>query len=504
MSALALPGSARSAQRRLLRGLGLLLAALLLGAASARVATSSHYGKAALEALIGAPVLLYIFRRPAAAMLALLAVVSSLVAYGTLPRVNLPGHPPLNAGDVVLIAAVGGTLWRRAWRHWPPIVRGYVYALVIFIALSDVATVKTMMLGHGPFRDAEYDVRNWLYLAVALPVGLEIRGALWRKFLDGAIVLAGLVSVFAILAQASPSVQHFIQNLSPVSVYSSSSVAAAGGVNVGDIARIRVQGLFFIYAMVIPTLVLVLTGRDRRAIRTFALFLMLGAVGASLNRNMYGGLVVGLLVTGTLAGSRVRFRMALSVLALVLAIAVVVFTSITPAFTAQIGRRASTVLSPSQVLQSNSAKDRAYELTFAIPSIARHPWFGVGPRQGYGALKSPFADNPRFYVQNLYLWLATDYGIPTAIAFLLVPGVCLWFGISRVMKARDPRDRTLLAAGIGTLVAMMLSSGVDTFLQDPSSTAAFGLACGLILAAGLRTYENKDVRATDAGTIRGA
>jgi hypothetical protein len=503
MSALAFPRRGGPRAGRPLRVLGLLVVVVVVGAASARVASSSHYGKAAIAALIGAPLLVYMFRRPGIAMLGLLAVVSSLIAYGTLPRVNLPGHPPINAGDVVLAAAVGGTLWRRAWRHWPPVVRAYVYALVFMMVLGDVATVKTMMLGHSAFRDAEYDVRNWLYLAAAIPIALELRGDLWRRFLDGAIILAAMVSVVAIAAAGSGAVQHFIQGLSPVSVYSSSSVAAAGGVNVGGIARIRVQGLFFIYAMVIPTLVLVFTVRDRRALRTVALLLMLAAIGASLNRNMYGGLLAGLLVTGTLAGSRVRMRIALSMLAVVVAVSLLVFSSIAPAFTSEIGKRASTVLSPSQVLQSNSAKDRAYELTFAFPSIARHPWFGVGPRQGYGALRSPYSTNQRFFVQDLYVWLATDYGIPTALAFLLIPGVCLWFGIRRIAYARDPRDRALLAAAIGSVVAMMLSSAVDTFVQDPSSTVAFGLACGLILATGLRTYENKDVRAID-GTIRGA
>ena len=42
-------------------------------------------------------------------------------------------------------------------------------------------------------------------------------------------------------------------------------------------------------------------------------------------------------------------------------------------------------------------------------------------------------------MQNLYLWLATDYGIPTAFAFLFVPGVCLWFGISRVHDGAPTR-----------------------------------------------------------------
>ena len=504
MSALSLRTRDRRSGR-LLRFAGLLALALICGAGTARVASSSHYGKAAVEALIGAPILLYMFRRPGVAMLGLLAVVASLIAYGTLPRVNLPGHPPVNAGDVVFAAAVGGTLWRRTWRSWPPIVRGFVYALFVFMVLSDVATVKTMTLGHRAFRDAEYDLRNWFYLLAAIPLALELRGKLWYRFLDAAIILAAIVGLVAVVAAGSHQLQHYLTYLSPVSVYSSNSLTASGGVNVGSINRIRVQGLFFVYAMVLPTLVLVLTSRDRRTLRTIALLCMLGGVGVSLNRNMYGGLVAGLLVIGALAGSRVRMRMLNTLLAVIVAGVVLAFSSVAPALTTQISKRASTVLSPNQVLSSNSAKDRGYELSFALPSIARHPWFGVGPRQGYGAFMSPYSDNKRFFVQNLYVWLATDYGIPAALAFLLIPGVCLWFGIQRVALAADPRDRAMLAAAIGSLVAMSLSAAVDTFLQDPSSTVAYGLACGLILAVGLRTYDYKDVRAIDDGTkFRGA
>jgi uncharacterized membrane protein YccC len=62
--------------------------------------------------------------------------------------------------------------------------------------------------------------------------------------------------------------------------------------------------------------------------------------------------------------------------------------------------------------------------------------------------------------------------------------------------AKDPIDRALLAGAIGTVLALLLSSLVDTFVQDPPSTVAFGAACGLLLAAALRTVReqpHKDV-----------
>jgi O-antigen ligase len=277
-----------------------------------------------------------------------------------------------------------------------------------------------------------------------------------------------------------------LQQLSPTTVFSSSAVSASSGVDIGQTARIRLQGLFFIYSMLLPTLVLVLMVKDRwRRLRLVALLLMLAAVGLSLDRNMYGGALVGLFITALLGGAQIRFRIGLLVLTAIVSIVIVVSTSIAPAVTAEVAKRAGSALALNQVQQSNSFQDRAYELTFAFPSIARHPWFGVGPRQGYGALQGT---EPRFFVQNLYIDLATDFGIPTALAFLLIPAACFGFGLRRLRYARDPLDRALLAAEIGTLVALALSCLVDTFVQDPSSTVAFGSTCGFLLAAGLRTY----------------
>jgi O-Antigen ligase len=471
--------------------LAICVAVAILGVVCARIAVS-HYGKPAIEALIGVPMLIVIARRPVVAVTVLLAIVASTFAYGSLPRVNLPGHPPINIADLALAAAVGGTLLRRPWRFWPAPVRRYFVVLAVMMLIAAVATVKTSLLGSTQAREALLAYRNFLYLGVALTVALELRGTLWRPMLDVTIGFAGLISILAILAAASGSIAHTLQTLSPTTVYSSSSVGSSSGVDVGQTARIRLTGLFFIYSMLIPTLVMVLMVNDRwRRLRLVALLLMMAAVGLSLDRNMYGGALVGVFITALLGGAKIRFRIGLIALAAIISIAIIISTSIAPAVTAEVGKRASSALALNQVQQSSSYQDRAYELSFAFPSIGRHPWFGVGPRQGYGALNGT---QPRFFVQNLYIDLATDYGIPTALAFLLIPGVCFGFGLRRLRHATDPLDRALLAAEIGTLVALVLSCLVDTFVQDPSSTVAFGLTCGFLLAAGLRTTTTSTIQ----------
>ena len=123
-------------------------------------------------------------------------------------------------------------------------------------------------------------------------------------------------------------------------------------------------------------------------------------------------------LTALIGGPRIRHRLAVVATASTVAVALVLLTSVAPAITSPVGNRLESILAPSQVEQSASFEDRAYELSFAFPSIARHPWFGVGPRQFYGAyLVTPDGSGARFFVQNLYIDLATDYGVPAAIAF---------------------------------------------------------------------------------------
>ena len=497
MPALSIPRGRPDATTNVPRAVGVAVGVVIIGVLCGRLALS-HYGKTVVEVLIGLPVLVIVTRRPMVAMVALLAVVASAFSYGALPRVNLPGHPPINVADLLLASAVLGTIWRRPWKRWPTAVRRYALAVLLLLALVSVATVKTALHGHAQSRDALYEYRNWMYLAVALTIALEFSGRLWRTWINAAIGVAGAISIVSIAGAASHSVANWLLTLDPNAVFSPTAVAASGGVSLGSTARIRLDGLYLIYSMMIPTLVMVLVVKDRwRRLRVVALVLMVAAIALSLNRNMYGGALIGLLVAALLGGPRVRNRLAMTVGTVAIVIAFVVVTSLTPAITSQVGKRLGTVLAPSQIQQSASYQDRAYELSLAFPSIAHHPWFGVGPRQYYGAyVQTTHGQTVRFFVQNLVVDIATDYGIPSALAFLLIPAVCLWFGLSRMRFAKDPIDRALLAGAIGTVFALLLSSLVDTFVQDPPSTVAFGAACGLLLAAALRTVReqpHKDV-----------
>jgi hypothetical protein len=480
------------------RTLLLIGAAGVLGLISARVATS-HYGTTAIEALIGIPALIILWPRPLLGCAVLLALLATVFPYGALPRLHLPGHPPISIADVLLAVVVGGTIWRRPWRTWHPEARRWCLAFGLLMVLVVVVSIPVAVHGHDAARSSILGLKNLLYIALALTIALELSERRWRTLLDTAIAVAAAVSVLSIAAAASGAVAHVLTNISSQAVM---DISLGGPLS--TTSRVRLPGLFFAYAMFIPTVVIAMTVRDRwRTLRILALLLMVGAIAVSLNRNMYFGSLIGLVVTMVVGGPRLRHRM-LFAAAVVVASAVLIVESVKPAAATEVAQRATSALS-SQVLSSGSAEGRRIEFRFALSSIGRHPWDGVGWLQDYGFDSAVLGQ--RVYVEDLYLHLATDYGIPAALAFLLVPGMLLAYGVRRARGAADPADRALVAAAIGAVVALMLSCLVGTYLQAPDSTISFGVACGLLLAAAIRAAPRGGAgaeRAAEAGAAAAA
>jgi hypothetical protein len=461
----------------LVRVLLLACTAGAVGLASGRLAIS-HYSLPAIEVLVALALLIVLVPRPFMGCTVLLALLCSVPFYTWLPRINVPGHPPINIGDILLVATVGATLWRRPWRTWPSVVRRTYAVVALMLVVALVPTAASALHGHDAAREAIAGYKDLLFITLGVTVALELSGRLWWPLVNVAIGLAAVVATLSIAAAASGTVGHVLTSFDASAVLN-----ASADVTVGTTSRIRLPGLFFVYAMTIPTLVMALLVRDRwRPLRLVALLLMVGAIAISLNRNMYLGGVAGLLVTLLLGGPRLRYRF-LAVAATVAVIAVIIVQStVTPAVTAEVSQRAQSALT-TQVFSSSSLQDRADEFAHGVSSIAQHPWLGVGWFQPYGSYAG---DIPRQGVEDWYLHLATDLGMPVAVLFLLVAGALLYHGVRRSLGVMSSVDRAMVAAGVGALTALLLSCLVGSYLQDPNSMTAFGFTCGLLVAAGLR------------------
>jgi O-antigen ligase len=461
--------------------------ACVVGVAAGRVAIS-HYGGPAIEALIALPILIYAVRRPMIALILLLALVSSVFPYGLLPRVKLPGNPPLNAADVVLAVTVAGTVWRRPWRTWPVPVRRFFVVLCLMLLLAAIPTIRLAMHGHSAAREAILGYKTLLYLIAALTIALELSGRLWRTLLGVLTAFAALVSILSIAAAASSGVAHILTQLDPTAALSQSGLAA------GPTARIRLPGLFLAYAMLVPVLVMTLTVSDRwRTARIATLGLIIAAIAVSLNRNMYFGGLIAILIAVLIGGPRLRHRFILTALAVAATLAIVVQSAVLPAVTAKVTARAASALS-TQVISTGSAQARADEFSHAFTAIAQHPWYGVGWFQNYGSYSG---GTFRLGVEDWYLHIATDLGIPVAVGFMLIVVTVLAFGFGRARAAPRPQDRALASATLAAVVALLLSCLVGSYLQDPGSMMVFGIGCALVLAAGMQTSPARRPSDTD-------
>jgi hypothetical protein len=431
--------------------------------------------------LIATPVLIAIAQRPMLAWISLLVVLASVFSYNHLPTANLPAHIPVNLGDAVLGAAVAGTVWRRPWRTWPPPLRRAMGWLAVFLAFASVSSVRIALANRNGLHWAIYGYKNALYLMVAATVTLELSRRLWRPTLNAAVVVAAIVSILSIVAAASPAVSNLLNHYGSSAATSAAvSFAAAGSTVATSAYRIRLPGLFFAYAMLIPTAVLALTVRDRwRLYRIGVVVLILIAVGVSLNRNMYGGAVAGVLVTFLLGGPRLRYRFAVVLVTTGLVVVLLVLASVQSGVTQEVAGRASTAFSPATVVASGSAQGRLFEFSNALPSIAHHPLDGVGFYQLYSQYNLLF-------VENLPIDFATDYGVPAALAYCFIFASLIAYGVRSARAAPRPPDRALIAAFVGALVAMLISAQVGTYGQEPTSTLALGAASGFLLAACLR------------------
>jgi O-antigen ligase len=468
----------------LARGLVLACAGCLLGAIVARVAIS-HYGPQALELAVGVPLLIFLMPRPLLAALALLVMLQTIYPYGALPRINLPGHPPLSVADVFLAVPVLGTIWRKPWRTWHPAVRTWFLLVGLMLVVATIVTAPVAAGGHTALRESILGFKNLAYLLFGLTIAQELSTSAWRRLLDGLVAIAAVVALLSVAAVAVPSFGHTLNSINSRTVQFSALIGSS------TTSRVRLIGLFLVYGMLLPTMVMTLTVRDRwRSLRIIALLLMVVAVAISLNRNMYFGAVVGLGVTTLVGGPRLRHRI-LVTLVIVIAVIVLAVESVKPSATAEIQQRASSALSTS-VLNSASAQDRSLEFRFALKSISAHPLTGVGWMEFYGltladlGLQGQASTDQRVYVEDWYLHMATDYGIPATILFLLVPGFLIGYGILRARSAADPAERAMVGALVGSVIALLLSCLVGTYLQSPDTMLGFATICGLLLAASMR------------------
>lgn len=415
-----------------------------------------------------------VFRLPAVTALALLAFTDFVfhAGYFSFAVGPLDARPH----ELALAGLLGVALVRPERRTWGGTAGA---ALAVFLAVVALAGVLAVTSGRAPLTEAF----NWgrplglltvFYVVVRLFPSADQR----RTLLTGAAVLAAATGVVAVLVALGWGVGESLQAPGDQTVRDEQGISG--------LQRVRLPGLSAAYALFWYVAVRLAAARGMSRWTWIA---VLGGIAlniaVSFNRNMWTGLVIGLLVLLVVGGSFLRNRLAAAVAVIVaggLLIALLGPPAEESRLLAPVVERGSTILAPSDVTSESSYQDRARETEVALESVVGNPVLGVGPGADFGLFHdqrigaNSFVRVPQLFLHNQYLYLIVIGGLPALAAFLVFLG-------GPVLKAfrRHPRDPPIAACGAG-LAMIMISSLVAIYFTVVDMTTLIGLLAGVIVA----------------------
>jgi O-antigen ligase len=383
------------------------------------------------------------------------------------------GYHEIALGGVLAVAAV----FPRA-RTWGGVPGGFLAA---FLAILSLATLLAVSEGRVSFSDAVAWGRMFalllvFYAVVRLFPDRESLGKL-MKVAVGAAGLSGFVALIIAFGVDLSSI------LGDAATYYVNNDLGLGG-----IPRIRLPGVAIGYPLFWYAALQI--GRSRGFGRlgwTLAVLGIIVNLALSLNRNMWTGLLFGLVVLLVLGGVRVRRPVMVGTAALVGAIALIAIAGV------QVDRgplsgfaeRGQTLFSPKQTTEENSLQDRGKETEQAWRTFRQHPVTGIGPGAEFGVYfdelqpGGAYKRTKQLFLHNQYLYLLLICGVPGLLAFV---GFLLT-SIAQARRNLDDPDVSTWAVGLG---AIALSAFVMIAYADAASALAVGLMTGALAAS--RTF----------------
>ena len=362
-------------------------------------------------------------------------------------------------------------------------------ALAVFlgcVALSACLAIQagrvTLSDGFNWARPLVFYASFWIVLRL-FPDARELRNLLLAGLACGAAT-----GLLAVVLQFASSLVHTFQGAGGQQVYTQATQAG-----LGSLKRIRQPGLALSYILFWWSLLAAIAAPPGRR----ALIWVLAGASAidillSFNRNMWLGLMFGMALMLVLSGIQVRHRL-LAGLALALTAVVLMFSVVgsggSPGLEPIVARAAS-VLTPQQLGEESSLRDRAEETAQAWRTVRAHPVLGVGAGADFGVrfnheeAQGIWVPTVQRFLHDQWLWLLLIGGAPALLAYLAFIARVLWSAWSR-------RTRTLSQTALGTGIATILLSA---FVMPYLGVQEFCLALGVVAAVVVRAHELEDAR----------
>lgn len=449
-----------------------LLAALLLEAVLARALAGSGSAKPLLL-LVGVAGIAFVFRFPIATAF-ILFCLTDFIFYPTffafeVGPLSVRPHELALVG-LLFLAAVRPK--RQTWGGAPGL------ALAAFLAMLALAGGLALLDGRAPLTDIfnwarPFALLTFFYVVVRLFPGPRER----RLLLTGGVVVGAVAGIVALVVALGAGVGETLSGGGETIV--KEEEGAAG------LLRVRLAGLSMAYALFWFAVVRLLTaGQGRRLGWGLGLVGMVLAIAISFNRNMWLGLIAGLVLMMVVGGPFVRNRLTAAIAVSIAGI--VLLASLGSATDSRVldpvVKRGSTLFNPRKVQQSSSLADRGQETRIAWPKAQRHLVTGIGPGVNFGVYNLDFVGphsvkvEPQLFLHNQYLYLLLICGVPGLLAFLLF----LAIPVAQAFR-RAPIDPAITACGVG-IAMIMISSIVAIYFSVEDMTTVLGLLTGVIVA----------------------
>lgn len=452
-----------------------------LGAVSGLLATrlDSKKVQVGLAGLFG---FLVAFYRPDLTILLILAMSSTIIDRGLLPR--LYGFTAIEMCLMLLLGLVvtrvlankKGDEFVHTPLDWPVFLFFAASTISLFNAKYNLGTVDTF------FNPVWQTLLNYMVF-FAVTNYIRTRRQL-MTLVGGMFVMATIVAALMVAQQAVGSRVSIIPGRE--GMYN----ATALGQELVGAARVAIPGSAIVYVMLLPAFILHTTPEYLKT-RKWASFIPVILFPLAILFTFTRSLWIGAVLSGAIFVITARFQsMNFIWLLLLLVIATVFLVPLLNAYFPRVGTvtdalslRASSLLAGDELVYDASTQGRLRENELATPKFQEYPILGIGPN---GMYRAPRTEEDTYYnyarcryVHNSYLYLLVDVGIVGFLPFVWFSLLHLFRGFSSWHTIRDPVLKALVMGFTVSYIAVLSTSATSPRLLENHYVPLIGVMLGV-------------------------
>jgi O-antigen ligase len=463
--------------RRVALVAGLILAEIILAwvLASGRLSTL-------LLAFVALCLFAVAYRFPMAT--ALLALVLGVSVFYPERFAYSIGPLNLNGSELLLVVLLAIAVIKPGKPTWGGLTG---MAIVLFLIWLGVAILLSVNAGSTELINAI----NWsrafaMYAFFFVVIRLFGDRESMHRLLTWSVVIAAVTGFIAVMLSINVGgTESFFQDPSQQFIHTEEGL--------GIIDRIRLPGLSLGYALFWYVVVMIVQSQGvKRILWSVGLLGIALNIIVSFNRNMWIGILIGLLAMIALSGPVVRRRLMGSIAVLAFLIVVIGTQPGPESKLSPLVARGTSLTNSEQLFAEASLQSRADETEIAWKVVKAHPLSGIGPGVEFGVsffeATAPgiWIVVPQLFLHNQYIYLLLIGGIPLLLFFMV-------YLLTSLRFAWLPRLRTPESAAWGVgLLSIMLSSIVAIYFAAPDMVFSIALLTGAIYASAHGFWEHEE------------